>query len=252
MRPFRKAIAGPLAAIVASLALTGCVTDDVAETERPAILPVDGRVDDGLRVEKWLRPVRVSVIGEITAAQGDYVAQQVKWLSAVTQHDFAMGEGSQGDLRLVFGKNMPDTATAQHADIFAPLYSSDAAMTQDLRGDEKTKRCVAKRGMSAKNPHEIVYAAGLVPTELNQVEFEQCVVRQLSTALGSKISAIGPVKSPANPGKYGNYTSFLEVVHLSVLYDQRVKPGMTDDEVAPIFSDIIQQMMKSEVIWSEN
>jgi hypothetical protein len=245
MRSFRGALAGPLAAVVASLALTGCVTDEAVESPRPAILPIDGRVYEGLKVEKWLRPVRVSVTGESTAAQRDYVAQQVNWLSAVTNHDLAMGHGPRGDIQLVFGKEMPETALAQHADVFAPLYSSDAAMTQDLRSNNKRALCIAKLGMSAENPHEIVYAAGLIPAELNRVEFEQCVVRQLLTALGSKISAIGPIKSPANPGKYGNYTSILNVVDLSVLYDPRVKPGMTDEEVEPIRSDNIQQMLKT-------
>ncbi len=248
MRSFRGVIAGALAAVAASFALTSCVTDKAAESPRPAILPINARVDDGQGVDKWLRPVRVSLIGESTAAQRDYVAKQVNWLSAIMKHDIAMAEGPQGDVRLVFNNKMPETALGRHADVFAPLYSDDAAMTQDLRGDEKRKLCIAKLGMSAENPNEIVYAASLLPNELDRVEFEQCVVRQLFTALGSRISATGQIKSPANPGKYGNYTSFLEVVNLRVLYDSRVKPGMTDEDVEPIFSDTMQQMLMHIVI----
>lgn len=205
-------------------------------------------MDDGEGVNKWLRPVRVSLVGTSTGVQRAYVAQQVNWLSAFTKHDIAMAEGLQGDILLVFGKGMPETALARHADVLAPLYSSDAAMALDLRDDKKRELCIAKLGMSAENPQEIAYAAGLIPTELNQVEFEQCAVRQLLTALGSKISAIGPIKSPANPGKNGNYTSFLEVVHLSVLYDSRVEPGMTKEEVEPIRSEMIQRMFGREII----
>lgn len=245
MRSYRKAASWQLAVVVATLALTACVTDETAETGQPAILPIDAQTASDQGVNKWLRPVRISVVGESTAAQREYVAQQVSWLSAITGHDLAMAEGPRSDIKLIFGRGMPEMALAHHSDVLAPLYSGDDAMATDLR-DDKMRLCIAKRGMSAHSPHEIVYAAGLVPTELNQEEFKQCVVRQLLTALGSSISGIGPVKSPANPGKYGNYTSFIEVVMMGVWYDPRIKPGMTDEEVQPIISDMFQRLIKKQ------
>lgn len=245
MRSYREAVVWRLVLVVATLALTACVTNETAETRQPAILPIDAQTASDQGVNKWLRPVRISVVGESTAAQREYVAQQVSWFSAITDHDLAMAEGPRGDINLVFGREMPEMALARHSDVLAPLYSSDAAMATDLR-DDTIRLCIAKRGMSTDNPHEIVYAAGLVPTELNQEEFEQCVVRQLLTALGSSISGIGPVKSPANPGKYGNYTSFIEVVMMSVWYSPQVKPGMTNEEVQPIISDMFQRLIKKQ------
>jgi hypothetical protein len=245
MRSYRKATAWLLVVVVASLAPTACVTDAAAENHQPAILPIDAQTASDQGVNKWLRPARISVVGESTAAQREYVAQQVSWFSAITNHDLAMAKGPRGNINFVFGEEMPEMALAHHSDVLAPLYSGDEAMATDLR-DDKIRLCIAKRGMSADNPHEIVYAAGLVPTELNQEEFEQCIVRQLLTALGSNISGIGPVKSPANPGKYGNYTSFIEVVMMSVWYDPRVKPGMTDEEVQPIISDMFQRLIEKQ------
>jgi len=244
MRSFRGAMACPLVTLVAGLALTGCVTDEAAQGPRPAILPIDTLADPGERLSKWVRPIRVSLLGDGAEAQRDFVASRVAALRKLTGHQITMAESGDADLWLVFGADKLATAAGQHSEVFAPLYSGEAAMRADLEDDGEKELCRAKQGMSAENRYEIVYAAGSVPAELGYIKEENCINRLLITALGSAGTKPLSEDQPDKPENHAKIASALEIILLKVWYDDRVKPGMTVAEVQPVMNEKMGQLFK--------
>jgi hypothetical protein len=243
MSLLRAAVAGPVAAVIASLALTGCVTDEAAESPRPAILPIDALADDGWRVDKWLRPVRISLAGEGAEEHRTHIAEWAATLREVTGHPITMAEGDDGDLWLVFGAETQKVALGQHAGVYAPLYSNEVAMVADLQDDGEDELCRAKRGMSTENRHEIVYAAGAIPAGLGGAQTSSCIGRLLVTALGTGWTKPLANDQPSKRNSYAKVAKGLEIVVLKVWYDERVQPGMTVAEVQPVMNEVMQDVM---------
>lgn len=244
MIPSRKAIAGPLAAVVTSLVLSGCVTNETAESPRPAILPLDTLADDGWRVDKWVRPVRISLAGEGAEAHRAHITEWAGALRDVTGHPITMAKGDDGDLWLVFGAETPKAVLKQHAEVFAPLYSDKTAMVADLADDGEKQLCHAKQGMSAENRHEIVYAAGLVPAGLGRAETSNCISRLLVTALGTAGTTPLSSDQPSKRNIHAKVAKGLEIILLKVWYDERVEPGMTVAQIQPVMNEMMGRVFK--------
>ncbi|MEO3427273.1 DUF2927 domain-containing protein [Pelagibius sp. CAU 1746] len=230
--------------MVASLALNGCVTEEAAESPRPAILPIDTLTDDGGRIDKWVRPVRISLAGEGAEEHRGHVAEWAAALRSVTGHPIAMAEGDNGDLWLVFGTETPKATLGRHAEVYAPLYSNEAAMAADLQDDGEEDLCRAKRGMSTENRHEIVYAAGAIPAGLGGAQTSSCISRLLVTALGTSGTKSLSNNQAPRPDTSAKAATGIQIILLKVWYDKRVKPGMTVAEVQPVMNEAMQDVMK--------
>src|SRR3546814_19125134 len=97
--------------------------------------------------DKWVRPRTVSLVGTTASDYRASVNEQLETLRTITGHDLALVDGADADVWLIFGAPTPNAALASHAEIFAPLYSSQAALKADL-GDQPAAdnaACRAKR-----------------------------------------------------------------------------------------------------------
>ena len=210
--------AGAVIGLAAGFVVVSGAAEELPDTPRPTIIPLDTGAGDHGRVIKWLRPLRVSLVGEGAAVYRTFVMQILEGWQTTSGHRMAVAEGDEDtDAWIIFGAETQKEALARHTERFAPLYSNEAAMVADLKNEPVVDRelCLSKRGMSTENPHEIVYAIGQVPPYLAKDDTERCILRLLLSALG------------------GGFTTDPNLL-LTVWYDSRVKPGMTDDEVQPI------------------
>lgn len=230
MKLCRSRWRGVALAAASGLALAGCAAQEIPDSPRPTIIPLDTRVDDGGRINKWVRPIRVSLVGAGAAKHRAFVTQVLENLQTVSGHRIAMADGNDADTWIIFGAETQMAALARHAEIFAPLYSNEAAMAADLNNEPilDPELCLSKRGMSTEKPHEIVYAVGQVAPWLSEDGTQKCILRLLLTALG------GSATTEA-------------IVLLTVWYDSRVEPGMTVDEVKPIMREKTLQLLDHQL-----
>jgi len=245
VRFFRLRWKDVVVAAATCLTLANCAPQAIVYTPRPAILPLDARTDDGARVYKWVRPVTVSLTGAGAADHRASVVRQLELLETITEHRLALVEGNEADAWLVFGAPTPQAALASHAEVFAPLYSSGTAMAADL-GDEPAAMdgyCRSKWATNADSPHEIVYAVGQVPSGLPEDRIERCTMSLLVSALGGaepESPAAGEAETPQDD-PFSEAAE--EVVLLRVWYDNRIKPGMTVEEVKPVMAERLHELL---------
>jgi hypothetical protein len=176
----------------------------------------------------------------------DFVMRQLENLRTITGHRIEIAEGDDADAWLIFGAPTPEAALASHAELFAPLYSNEAALAADLNEEpvEKDKLCRSKWGTSTEHPHEIVYAVGQVPSELSEDRIQRCILRLLVSALGGVASESSTIREPEEPSEETGPEGAEEAILLTVWYDSRVEPGMTVEEIKPIMWEKLQQLLK--------
>lgn len=228
--------------------LAGCAPQEIVYTPRPAVLPLDIRGDDRGHVYKWVRPLTVSLVGTTASDYRASVNEQLETLRTITGHDLALVDGADADVWLIFGAPTPKAALASHAEIFAPLYSSEAAMTADLDDQpaDDNAACRSKWGTSVQAPHEIVYAVGQVTLEFERNLTERCILRLLVTALGGAEPETEPLGTGEVKGteEEARTEAAADILLLTVWYDRRVKPGMTVDEIKPIMAEKMQLLLE--------
>lgn len=247
MRSFRLRWKDVFVAAATCFTLVSCAPQPIVYTPRPAILPLDTRADDGARVYKWVRPVTVSLTGEGAANHRASVVRQLELLETITRHRLALAEGNEADAWLVFGAPTPQAARVSHAEVFAPLYSSGTAMAADLDDDPAAMDgyCRSKWATNADSPHEIVYAVGQVPSALPEDRIERCIMILLVSALGGA-EPEPPAAGEAETAQDDPPSDAAEeVVMLTVWYDNRVKPGMTVEEIKPIIAERLHRLRQA-------
>ena len=245
---FRLRWNGAVIAAATCLALAGCAAQPVPYTPRPAILPLDARTNEATRVHKWVRPVTVSLAGAGAAVQRASVARQLDLLRDITGHRFELVEGNEADVWLVFGEPTPQAALAGHAEVFAPLYGSEAAMAADLGDDPAAMDgfCRSKWATSAEAPYEIVYAAGQVPSALPADRIEKCTLNLLVSALGGAEPEPPAAGEPETAEDNPSSDAAQAVIMLTVWYDYRVKPGVSVGEIKPVMAERLGQLLAAD------
>lgn len=244
-----------ISAVLSLLALTACVTDSETghslPTDRGAVIPIDAQADVGDGLKKWVRPVRVSLVGEVSPLHTAIVDNRVQWLRTMTGHNVGRDDGAGGNVVLIVERDLPETALSKHAAVLMPLYSDTSAMQADLRDDGNDELCIAKRATSQAKPFEFAYAAGLVPADLSAEEAMACIHRLLVSSMtwsATKgqplVESDDPEPDPTKKKIARGLTNLLEVVFLQSTYDRRAKPGMTVEEMKPIQDRVMSKVLK--------
>ena len=227
------------------LALAACTSEETTShaVEEPGIgiVPVDAQQKTGNGILRWVRPIRISLLGTEAEANRPHVLEKVRMLRSITGHDMeVIGEG-EGNVILVLETGSPKEAVTRHAGAIKPLYSNDSAMAADLA--KAPPLCRAKRGISTADRHEIVYAAGLVPAESDVEARKHCIYSLLTSSMGWNFS-MAMQDLGANASISASLSRLLPAIEQTMLkawYDDRVKPGMTMKDVRPIIDEIKQK-----------
>ena len=239
---------GAVLTTITCLILAGCAAEPIVYTPRPAILPLDARTTEATRVHKWVRPVTVSLTGPESVERRALVAEQLNLLRDITGHRFKLMEGNEADVWLVFGEPTPWTALANHTEVLAPLYSSQAAMAADLDDDPVATDgyCRSKWATSAEAPYEIVYAVGLVPSMLPEDRIEMCTMSLLVSALGGAEPEFPTTGEAETAEEDPNSEAFQAVIMLTVWYDDRVKPGVSVGKIKSVMAEKLGRLLAAD------
>jgi len=182
------------------------------------------------RIRKFDEPVRVFVINHGEADRRDKIAAVVAEIRARVNHlDIAMtGDRRAANLvvRLVPKRNFKQTINS----LYGPERSR--RIQQSLN-----PQCLSGIGKDAS--YRIRRAEVLLPVDADEFAFSDCAYEEL-------LQAVGPINDDASVpwtmfndevqmGFFDVYDQYL----LNILYDPRVRPGMTKDEVAQLAPEIM-------------
>jgi hypothetical protein len=182
------------------------------------------------RVRKFDEPVRVFVINKGLPDRSPAIAAVVADIRARVNHlDIAMTNDPQAAnfvVRLVANRNLTRTIRS--------LYGSNRAkrIQQSLN-----PQCLS--GIGKDSRYRIRRAEVILPVDAGEFTFYDCAYEELLQALGA-INDDGSVpwtmfNDDVQMGFFDVYDQYL----LNILYDRRIRPGMTKKEVSALLPEVL-------------
>jgi hypothetical protein len=184
------------------------------------------------RVAKWTGPVRY-IVGQATPEQAAAVRRHMARIAALTGLDVAETTVLAGaNFRVVFGPRsrfLPWLIAAQ----------DDSAFTRRVAANS----CFS--GFESKIVGVIDHASAVIGTDIPDEIREHCTLEEIVQAFGPGNDAC--LYSPSlfcdGPGTYRMGLEPNDELILRVLYDPRLRPGMTPAEAMPIARQVFRELM---------
>ena len=215
---------------------------------------VDGRFvheAEPATLRRWTQPVRVAVMTGAATSPEDAardranVAAFTRRLARLTGLDMAMGSGAEVNFLVLF---MTSEERAAFADEVAARYPGfSPTVMAALRDTPLDQFCIT---YSFAKPDDLsAYAAAIVVIRAEHPPFTRlsCVNEEMAQAMGL------PNDSPlARPSLFNNSLEFAlltehDAILLRMLYDPRLRPGMTADEVRPLLPAIARDARAAQL-----
>lgn len=196
------------------------------------------------KLSKWIAPVRVrilfgpSVPAETRAVDTETIETLLKRLSKITRHPaFLVEEDSNFDVLIV----NEDERYTMMASLSSKESHIGAKSTELLKNIPKELQCVVLAYSSSPLSMQYVRALAVIRAEHPPLIKQACFHEEISQGLG--LSNDSPNARPSifnDDDEFALLTRYDEIL-LSILYDPRLKPGMTFETATPILRQIIKE-----------
>lgn len=214
---------------------------------------VDGRFvhqQAPAHLRRWDEPVRVAVMTGGSASPEDAardranVAAFTRRLAQLTGVDMAMGSGPDVNFVVLFMTSEERTAFASEVAARYPNFSP--IVMSALRDTPLDQFCITYSFAKPDDPS--VYSAAIVVIRAEHPPFTRlsCVNEEMAQAMGL------PNDSPlSRPSLFNNSLEFAlltehDAILLRMLYDPRLRPGMTADEVRPLLPAVARDAQAAQ------
>ncbi|WP_432658328.1 DUF2927 domain-containing protein [Pseudooceanicola sp. 200-1SW] len=196
---------------------------------------------------RWQQPVRMRVefgasVPEATRDDDRAVLRgYVRRLSRATGHAMSLGTGNGGNFHvLVMGEDDRAEATER---LRALVPNLSARTLNTLRTLPRDVPCLVMGFAGAGNPATYDRAVALVRAELPELMRRACFHEEIAQGLGLRNDSLAARPSIFNDdGEFALLTVQDEAM-LRILYDARLRPGMSLDEAHPIIEEIAAELM---------
>lgn len=190
-------------------------------------------------LRKWDKQIRVSVVGSGPAQIVPHVQSHLQHLKYLTNHDIEfMPQGDVNYVVLMTSDIAADVLTTHRA-LARNFFVSDAAMEQIVNSHRGKSQCYY---VATWNGSLIQGALVVVPSGRDVATIYLCLIRQMAQALGLLYNG-----APPDFSVFSNATRFVDLTtqdmtFLRMLYDPRLKPGMSFDEVRRLAPEILRDL----------
>jgi hypothetical protein len=268
--PGGKSLAEFYASIETDLVASGRMRRDVAPEDAPYTIDdlvrdfervalYDEYVDVGGRfvhseapatLRRWNRPVRVAVMTGGSAPPEDAardranVAAFTRRLARLTSVDMALGSGSDVNFLVLFMTSDERTAFVDQVKAHYPDFAP--AVMSALRDTPLDTFCTAYAFSEPDDPSIYSAVMVLIRAEHPPLTRLSCVHEEMAQAMGL------PNDSPdARPSLFNDSLEFAlltehDAILLRMLYDPRLRPGMTSAEARPLLPDIARDAQAAQ------
>jgi hypothetical protein len=203
------------------------IVDGFFKTAFGAEYHLAGRVD---RIRKFDAPVRVFAEGDGRADRKAQLARVVADISARVQHlDIAMTENAEGAnvrVKLVRDRDLYRTITA--------FYGRDKA--REIRSS-LDPQCLS--GFRKNEKFEIEHSDVILTVDNGDFTFLDCAYEELLQSLGPINDTASVPWTMFNDNVSMGYFDVYDQYILNLLYDPRIRPGMTVLEVKAVLPDVL-------------
>jgi hypothetical protein len=202
------------------------------------------------QLRRWAKPVRVAVMSSPSAPPEDAardranVAAFTSRLAHLTGHDVNMGAGTDVNFLVLF---MSSDERSAFADQVADIYPGFApAVMHALRNPPIDIFCVTYAFADQAVPSTYSAVMVLIPSEHPAFTRLSCVQEEMAQAMGLPNDSAEARPSLFNDSKEFALLTEHDAILLRMLYDPRLRPGMTSAEVRPLLPDIVRAAREAQ------
>lgn len=184
------------------------------------------------RLVRWTRPIRVSATGARPEEWADAFAAHVRRLSRITGHPIELRRGGEVDVLAVFVPTLTAAAIAPYAATYRRLFSDEARFRTHMdRIESGALNAICLANMRVTREFAVVAAVAFIPLDQGPRVVRQCIVEELSQALGLPNDDDAVAPSIFNDrSRYVELTA-KDILMLRLLYHPALRPGMNAAEV---------------------
>jgi hypothetical protein len=203
-------------------------------------------------LRRWERPVRVDVLTGAAAGLGDdpgaaqdraNVEGFTARLAALTRADVAMSGGDEVNFLVVILDRAEQEAFADQAALRMPGF--EPAVFQAIRTTPVDTFCTAYAFAEPDDPNRYAAVLVLIKAEHPALTRRSCVHEEMAQAMGLPNDYADARPSLFNDSLEFAFLTKHDEVLLRMLYDPRLRPGMTAAEARPILPEIAADAMRS-------
>lgn len=206
---------------------------------------IGSRQTDG-QLSRWSGPVRIqtefgpSVLPETRTQDAEQVRVFVGRLAGLTQHPISVVSRNANFHVFFAGKD----DSAYVASRLKQLIPNISQASLDLVANPRANfDCLVFASATKASPYKYVRAVALIRAELTDLVRRSCIHEEIAQGLG--LSNDSPAARPSifnDDDEFALLTSHDEKL-LTMLYDQRLQPGVGVDEARPVVRIIARELM---------
>ncbi len=205
------------------------------------------------RVTKWTKPILIAVGGDRFQDYLAFLGAKVDELVALTGHPIQLVPFERANTLVVFTRSVVDDLGSRYRALFGDLYGRDPWLVDQKIAHLRNSHTICYFGsaIGPESPYAIKFARVFISLNISQQEIYHCVLEELTQMMGLFNDSFFMRHSIFND--FNNKNLSLpehDQALLRILYDSRIKPGMTREEALPVAWRILREIRPNgQLVW---
>jgi len=217
----------------------GLSTEDVlAAFDQAALGPADR---EGAQLYRWQKDVSVRFVGQTTSRQQAWAEAQLAEFEAATGQTVQRIDSIGADVLVVFVASFDDVLDGQYNDLLDRFALNDARRDQLLEGYRQSEAVCA--GQINARGNGLSGGIVFIPTDQLSPVVHACIAAQMSRVMGLPFAVDANVRSALASDSPHSHLTRLDRVMLRLLYDPRMKSGMSRRNALTIARSVLPSVM---------
>jgi Protein of unknown function (DUF2927) len=237
-----------LLAACQSTPTSGELTDDnyVADFEIVAFYREFDPEKKEHELTRWETPLKVALVGDVSDRYTGYAIDQLKDMSEMSGLPVDLAGADEANVVVIFSPEPFDAALTTYRDVYRPFFVSEASMDRLTDQMKKEATCYGRIITADDNSNQIVGAVILIPTDQGRFIVRACIIEELTQAMGLFNDSDDVQPSIFNDSSPNMTLTDHDRILFRLLYDDRLKTGMTWQEAEPIVRQILPQIRSQQ------
>ena len=181
---------------------------------------------------RWARPIRVTGTGPRADEWADTFAWHVRRLARITGHPIELRRGGEVDMIAIFVPTLNAAAIGEYAPIYRRMFASEERFHEQMtRIASGALNAICFANVRTNDRYEITAAVAFIPLDRGATVLRQCIVEELSQAMG-----LPNDDDAVDPSIFNDRSPYIEltgkdILFLRLLYHRSLRAGMTADQI---------------------
>ncbi len=193
----------------------------------------------GGQLFKWVKPIRVRMVGRAPARYRRWAEAHVLDLARLTGHEIELVNGISADVLIYFVPRLQDVIDGKFNAIFRRYLANPAQIAGTLKGFALAKAICG--GQLNAEGSALKEAIVFVPINQPPPVGHNCLVTQATRVMGLPFPAPAGAASVFGADSPHSHLTAIDRRLIGLLYDPRLKPGMNRDAALAVARTIVSE-----------